>query len=199
MQNPETGLTNIINLIAGVDNLTIDAGVIPCSSPSLIYAENQCICVGDPFDPLEGVTAIDCDGSEIPVIVVQNDVDNTTPGIYVVTYEATSIINGKITVKTIHVKVCDCTIGPREQAITDIFTSVALEQTALGHILNAEGEKIQKAVALGLSTAEMIAINDSVTNMTEVITNLELVLQGKLELFEDCNPCGNKCCNDFLK
>lgn len=35
----------------------------------------------------------------------------------------------------------------RHQAITDIIASVALEQTALSHILNAEGEKIQKALA----------------------------------------------------
>lgn len=32
----------------------------------------------------------------------------------------------------------------REQAITDIIESVALEQAALSHILNAEGKKIQK-------------------------------------------------------
>ena len=30
----------------------------------------------------------------------------------------------------------------REQAITDLFESVALQQTALSHILNAEGEKL---------------------------------------------------------
>ncbi|MEM1484261.1 thioester domain-containing protein [Oscillospiraceae bacterium PP1C4] len=34
----------------------------------------------------------------------------------------------------------------REQSITDIIESVALEQTALSHILNAEGEKIQKSL-----------------------------------------------------
>ena len=33
--------------------------------------------------------------------------------------------------------------GSRCQAVTDIIESVALEQTALSHILNAEGEKIQ--------------------------------------------------------
>ena len=36
----------------------------------------------------------------------------------------------------------------REQAITDLIQSVALEETALSHILNAEGEKIQKVVAI---------------------------------------------------
>lgn len=30
----------------------------------------------------------------------------------------------------------------RDQAITDLIQSVALEETALSHILNAEGEKI---------------------------------------------------------
>lgn len=36
----------------------------------------------------------------------------------------------------------------RCQAITDIIESVALEQTALSHILNAEGEKIQKVLEI---------------------------------------------------
>lgn len=39
-------------------------------------------------------------------------------------------------------------ITTRSQAITDIIESVALEETALSHILNAEGEKIQKMVAM---------------------------------------------------
>ena len=34
--------------------------------------------------------------------------------------------------------------GTREQTITDIITSVTLEQTALSHILNTEGEKFKK-------------------------------------------------------
>ena len=38
----------------------------------------------------------------------------------------------------------------RCQAITDIIESVALEQTALSHILNAEGEKIQKVVSISI-------------------------------------------------
>lgn len=36
----------------------------------------------------------------------------------------------------------------RSQAITDIIESVALEQTAISHILNAEGEKIQKVLEI---------------------------------------------------
>lgn len=76
--------------------------------------------------------------------------------------------------------------GTRCQAITDIITSVALEQTALGHIINAEGEKIQKIVASAKTAEEMLAVNKSVQSMLNSITRLEMVLQGKLELFGDC-------------
>ena len=36
----------------------------------------------------------------------------------------------------------------QEQAITDLIESVALQEAALSHILNAEGEKIQAVVAM---------------------------------------------------
>lgn len=76
----------------------------------------------------------------------------------------------------------------RCQAITDIIESVALEQTALAHILNAEGEKIQKVAAL-TSTAtpdQLLEINNSAKMMVKSITMLEIVLQSKLELFDSC-------------
>lgn len=76
--------------------------------------------------------------------------------------------------------------GTRCQAITDIITSVALEQTGLSHIINAEGEKIQKVVATAQTTDDLLAVNKSVQMMLGAITRLEMVLQGKLELFGDC-------------
>lgn len=82
----------------------------------------------------------------------------------------------------------------RTQAITDVIESVALEQTALSHILNAEGEKIQKVVFLATSTADVaavLAVNQSVTSMVNSITRLEMLLQSKLELFSDC-LCGEE-------
>ncbi len=74
----------------------------------------------------------------------------------------------------------------RSQAITDIITSVALEQTAISSILNAEGEKIQKAIANAITIQEMLDVNQSVGDMLNSITQLETILQSKLELFSDC-------------
>ncbi|MEG3030075.1 MAG: hypothetical protein RR827_06710, partial [Oscillospiraceae bacterium] len=78
------------------------------------------------------------------------------------------------------------TAAPRSLAISDIIQSVAMEQTALSHILNAEGEKIQRALAMNLSEEQLLDVNKSVTKMVNSVSTLELVLQGKLKLFDDC-------------
>lgn len=75
----------------------------------------------------------------------------------------------------------------RSQAITDIIQSVALEETALSHILNAEGEKIQKIVAMEDVTPEiLLATNKSVESMVNAVSRLEMILHSKLTAFEDC-------------
>ena len=82
--------------------------------------------------------------------------------------------------------------GSRCQAVTDIIESVALEQTALSHILNAEGEKIQAILEVAKSADEMLAVNKSVESMVNSITRLEVILQGILEMFHNClcsSPC----------
>lgn len=75
----------------------------------------------------------------------------------------------------------------RDQAISDIIESVALEQTGLSHILNAEGEKIQAIVANG-TIEQMLAVNKSVQSMVNTVARLEMVLAMKLELFS-CSIC----------
>lgn len=74
----------------------------------------------------------------------------------------------------------------RCEAITDIIASVAMEQAALSNIIDAEAEKIQRIVEHARYSGEMLAVNKSVRAMVNAITRLEMVLQGKLELFEDC-------------
>lgn len=75
----------------------------------------------------------------------------------------------------------------RAQAVTDIIESVALEETALSHILNAEGEKIQKMVAMPDVTSEvLLATNKSVESMVNAVSRLEMILQSKLSTFDGC-------------
>lgn len=75
----------------------------------------------------------------------------------------------------------------RDQAVTDIIESVALQETALSHILNAEGEKIQKMVALQDVTPEvLLATNKSVESMVNAVSRLEMILQSKLSTFGSC-------------
>ncbi len=68
------------------------------------------------------------------------------------------------------------------QAVTDLIESIALEEVALSHILNAEGEKIQAALSMeDMDMCKLLEVNDSVTAMVQAVANLELVLKDKLE------------------
>ena len=80
---------------------------------------------------------------------------------------------------------------PRSQAITDLLLSVALQQAALSHILNAEGEKVQKILSFDQLTPETILkTNRSVESMVNNISNLEVILTEKIALFKGCNCSG---------
>jgi len=75
----------------------------------------------------------------------------------------------------------------RCQAITDIIESVAQEQAALGRILSAESDKLDKLVSLTCTRPhELLKANRSVDRAINSVSRLEMVLQSKLELFEDC-------------
>jgi len=81
-----------------------------------------------------------------------------------------------------------------ENALANIIVSIALEEAALAHIINAEGEKIQRVVGtftpegatgpLLLGTPadieDMQAINTAVGDMLETISSIERSLHNKL-------------------
>jgi hypothetical protein len=64
----------------------------------------------------------------------------------------------------------------------DVITSVALTETALAHILNAEGEKIQKALGSTDNIDDLLAINHSINQTLINVTHLEHVLFAKLDI-----------------
>lgn len=85
----------------------------------------------------------------------------------------------------------ECTNIDKCCAASSLLQSIALEETAISHILNAEGEKLQKAIALGCDQKDLIKINKSVGEMVDKVTSLEIVLKAKLDLIkpilDDCD------------
>ena len=67
-------------------------------------------------------------------------------------------------------------------AAARIMGSIALEEAALAHIMNAEGEKIQAAIANTNDIGKMLEVNASVADMLENINQLEQTLLAKLRL-----------------
>lgn len=82
----------------------------------------------------------------------------------------------------------------------EVMHSIALEEAGLAHILNAEGEKIQKAVAISDNIEQLICVNESVKRTLTQVTLLEGMLYSKLEALVSCNdfchaksPCPPPC------
>lgn len=83
----------------------------------------------------------------------------------------------------------------RKEALTMIIASIAMEELALSHILNAEGEKLQYILGTMpgakpcVSHQDVLAVNKSVTALVEVITQNQMLLKNKLALvLEFCPP-----------
>lgn len=87
----------------------------------------------------------------------------------------------------------------KEQALNMILASIALEETALSHIINAEGEKIQHVLSDCSNNAEdILSVNNSVKEMLEVIMQNQMILKGKMEkvLAHIPKPCDKNCCDN---
>jgi uncharacterized repeat protein (TIGR01451 family) len=111
-------------------------------------------------------------------ILIQGLVDPNARRALVNTAIITSDMTDPVT-STITTRIC----GPRCQANIDLIESVALQETALSHILNAEGEKIQRMVSMSNVTVdELLKMNNSATKLVKSVTRLESVLLTKLEL-----------------
>lgn len=82
----------------------------------------------------------------------------------------------------------------RCRAITRLIDAVAEQQEALARILEAVHRKIEKAAQLGGTTVDdLVEIDESAERMLAAITRLELAIQLKLDLFNEClcpdTPC----------
>ena len=84
---------------------------------------------------------------------------------------------------------CSCPCLPKvtlDQAVIDLVESIALQESALSHILCAETQKMKAALSMEeLDLCKLLEVNDSATNMVHAVANLELVLKEKLEFISN--------------
>lgn len=116
----------------------------------------------------------------------------------------------KITLSLCDIKLCNCNYvicdeycdkkdDDCKDAATNIVNSIALIETALGHILNSEGEKLQKVISSTDDIDKILCVNKEVSNTIVNITHLENILYDKLnilnEKFDCClgDDCKKKC------
>ena len=79
----------------------------------------------------------------------------------------------------------------REAVINQILASIALEELALSHVINAEGEKIQFALGTlqipdrglsgGITIANLVDLHDSVTAALQAAAENQAALTQKLQ------------------
>ncbi len=84
----------------------------------------------------------------------------------------------------------------REQAITMIVASIAMEEQALSHIIDAEGEKLRyilgrlEGVCSPHACAkEVLEVNNSITKMLDLVMQNQLLLKNKLSTALDAGCC----------
>lgn len=77
----------------------------------------------------------------------------------------------------------------KDEALTMIIASIAMEELALSHIVNAEGEKLQYILGTlpgsrpesCADPKEILAVNSSVRGLLDTVLQSQMLLKGKLE------------------
>lgn len=97
----------------------------------------------------------------------------------------------------------------KDEALTMIIASIAMEELALSHIVNAEGEKLQYVLGTlpgsrkpCAGSQEILAINKSAAALLDTVTQSQMLLKGTLEKALEAigrnpapePPCGPSCC-----
>lgn len=74
----------------------------------------------------------------------------------------------------------------RSEALDAIITSIAMEEVALSHIINAEGEKIQYILKAAkhnkADVRDVLKVNESATALLEQVNDMQITLKNKLRL-----------------
>ncbi len=210
--------TNIENSGIALGNLNQINIVAPASSTVLINISGEVLSFGSYGIFRNGITATGTDGK----LILWNLFESTTINAGTTSVKGALLaplatynsgytnIEGNLIVKNLYgnieahnylfegnlPSVCEIEIPVetpcnRHQVITDLIESVALQQTALAHVLNAGAEQLE--VVLEKEDIEYILkFNDSLTDIINAVNKLEVILNLKLSIFENCNVCTEK-------
>lgn len=118
----------------------------------------------------------------------------TLEGVYEPTTVDAAAKGGPTPTQVIKDAICgpSCQVVPEKLPVADLLESIALQEAGLAHIINAEGEKIQKVLELKDVTIEdIIKVNESVSKVLGKVIKLEIVLETKLKEIGklNCNGC----------
>lgn len=86
----------------------------------------------------------------------------------------------------------------KDEALTMIIASIAMEELALSHIVNAEGEKLQYILGTlpggptsCASAQDVLAVNKSVKELLDTVMQSQMLLKGKLEKALEAGGCAH--------
>ncbi len=80
----------------------------------------------------------------------------------------------------------ECLNYCHKECCNDVICSIACMEKGLAHILNSEGEKLQKGIKIAKDIPELLKINECINKTITDITLLEQVLHHKLETAIKC-------------
>jgi hypothetical protein len=73
----------------------------------------------------------------------------------------------------------------REEAIVNLIESITLEEGAVAHIIDTQGETLKKFLHCGRNTEELLQINRSINDTIKILLKLQMLLQSKLEYLKN--------------
>lgn len=79
----------------------------------------------------------------------------------------------------------DCKESYMERELSDIIESIALSETALSNIINAEADKLQRILELTCDPEVILETNKSISKVISKVTHLEFVLFDKLQAVQE--------------
>lgn len=160
----------------------------PCGAEIGRYAVK---CPSYPANLIFNPCTSNCPSSPIMAFVLKN---NRYP--YLCTTDLTLVDLG-IVPCCCNYEICKASCGSKpchdRDACKDIMESIALIETALSHILNAEGEKIQKVLAATDDIDKIMCVNKEVNKTIVNATHLEHTLYAKLSALSECSLCDKDC------